>query len=137
MNKTIVVSGYFIWLHVGHIEYFRRASKLGELVVVINNDEQQILKYGEVIVPLEERIKVIESIECIDKVIASIDKDKTVCETLQMLQPLVFANGGDRIEKNIPEAKICKELNIEMIFGLGNKIQSSSDLLKKWKHIKS
>ena len=137
MNKTIVVSGYFIWVHVGHIEYFKRASKLGELIVIVNNDEQQIIKYGEVIVPLEERIKVIESIECVDKVVKSIDKDRTVCRTLQMLQPQVFANGGDRNEKNIPELDVCKKYDIKMMFGLGNKVQSSSELLKKWRNIKN
>ena len=126
----IVASGYFVILHIGHIEYFKRASKMGELIVIVNNDEQQVLKYGKVIVPLEERIKVVESIECVDKVIASIDKDRTVCRTLQMLRPQKFINGGDRTMENIPETDVCKRYDIKMIFQ-GKKIQSASEIMKK------
>ena len=130
--KNVVVSGYFLWVHVGHIEYFKRASKMGELIVIVNNDKQQILKYGKVIVPLEERIKVIKSIKYVNKVIASIDNDRTVRRTLQMIQPDKFINGGDRTKENIPETDICKKYDIQMIFQ-GGKIQSSSLLLKKIK----
>ena len=42
-----------------------------------------------------------------------------------------FANGGDQFKGAIPEDKICSELGIKVIDGLGDKIQSSSWLLKK------
>ena len=44
---------------------------------------------------------------------------------------LYFANGGDQNIKSIPETKICNKRDIKMLFGLGEKIQSSSWLLKK------
>ena len=81
--------------------------------------------------PANERMSIIASLRCVDYVVMSIDKDQTVCETLRLLKPNIFAKGGDRTAKEIPEAKICKELNIEIIDGLGAKIQSSSDLVKK------
>jgi cytidyltransferase-like protein len=129
--QTIVISGYFSWIHVGHIEYFKRASKYGKVIVIVNNDKQQILKYGKIIVPLNERIKVLENNKYIYKVVKSIDTDRTVCKTLKKIKPNYFGNGGDRNKKNVPEDKICKELGIKMKFGLGNKIQSSSWLIKK------
>jgi hypothetical protein len=43
---------------------------------------------------------------------------------------LAFANGGDQNNETIPEIPVCKELGVELIDGLGDKIQSSSWLLK-------
>jgi len=130
-RNKVAVSGYFLWLHIGHIEYFRQASKLGRVIAIVNNDTQQILKYGKIIVPLEERLKVIQSIRYVDKAIPSIDKDRTVCKTLEMLKPDIFANGGDRDNKNVPEKDICDKCLIKMVYGLGDKVQSTSWLFKK------
>lgn len=130
-EKIIAVSGYFIILHIGHIEYFKQASKYGKVVVILNNDHQQFLKYGRIILSLKERAEVLKSIKYVYKVFRSIDEDRTVCKTLEILQPDYFGNGGDRTDKNVPEMEICDKFNIQMIFGLGDKIQSSSELLKK------
>jgi cytidyltransferase-like protein len=132
MKKVVAVSGYFIFLHIGHIEYFEKARKLGdELLVILNNDEQQLLKYGKIIVPQEERKKVLEAIKWVDDVVISSDMDRTVCLSLQIWRPDIFAKGGDSTTENVPEQEICKELGIKIAFGLGAKIQSSSWLIKK------
>ena len=70
----------------------------------------------------------------VDSVILSIDKDLTVCKTLEMLKPDIFAKGGDRFDWNIPEAKVCQDNNIKIVHGLGEKVQSSSWLLEKIKN---
>lgn len=134
-QKIIAVSGYFIWLHIGHIEYFKEAKKLGRLIVILNNDTQQEMKYGKVVVPWRERLEIIKSIRYVDQVILSQDTDKTVCNTLISLRPYIFANGGDRNNKNIPEADMCKAYKIKMKFGLGKKIQSSSSLMDNIKRL--
>ena len=90
-----------------------------------------ILKYGRVIVPLNERAEILKAIPEVSSVIRSVDKDRTVCETLKILNPDMFGNGGDRDSENIPEVDICEKQGIQMIFGLGEKIQSSSWLMKK------
>lgn len=131
--KTIAISGYFIWIHIGHTEYFREAAKYGRVVCIVNNDEQQKLKYGRIIVPLDERMEVLRGNKYISEVIPSIDRDRTVCKSLEKLKPNYFGKGGDRSYSNIPETTICEELGIQMIFGLGNKIQSSSWLISKLK----
>jgi cytidyltransferase-like protein len=130
MSK-VITSGYFIWLHVGHAELFEKASKLGSsLTVILNNDAQQVLKYGKVIVPYKERKKVLESILWIDEVVESIDDDRTVCKSLKFYKPDIFAKGGDWNNVETPEEDLCRELNIKVVKGLGEKIQSSSNLLK-------
>ena len=130
--KIVVVSGYFDPIHRGHIEYFKRARALGDrLIVILNNDYQKVLKKGKPFMPFEDRRSIVESIRYVDEVFVSIDKDKSVCESLKALRPHIFAKGGDSFIEEIPEAAICRELGIEIIDGLGDKVQSSSNFYSK------
>tara|TARA_B110001469_G_C9618169_1_gene307935 strand:+ start:1295 stop:1708 length:414 start_codon:yes stop_codon:yes gene_type:complete len=136
MNKIVCVSGYFDPIHIGHIEYFKKSKELGdELIVIVNNDFQAKLKKGKYFMPCEERIKIIKELNCVDKVIESIDIDRTVCKTLESLNPKpnFFCNGGDQNNNTIPETDVCNKYNIELRDGFGQKIQSSSWLIKKSK----
>ena len=133
-DKIICVSGYFDPLHVGHIEYFKNAKKLGgKLMVIVNNDHQAVLKKGRAFMPVDERITIIEELRCVDIVVKSLDRDRTVCNTLAVVKPKphFFCNGGDQTNDIIPERTVCKAYNIELVDGLGEKIQSSSWLIKK------
>jgi glycerol-3-phosphate cytidylyltransferase-like family protein len=107
----------------------------GHLVVIVNNDEQAKLKKGKAFMKDTERVKIIGALRVVDSVVLSIDSDRTVCKTLASLEPKpdVFANGGDQTNQSIPEAQICIDNGIELVDGLGDKIQSSSWLtgLKK------
>ena len=136
--KGIIVSGYFNPLHKGHIELFKNAKKLGdELIVIVNNDFQRKLKGSKKFMDEDERTLIINELSITDKVYLSIDKDPTVKKSLEKIHSnlgtnyeLYFANGGDQSNKSILEVKICKKLNIGLIDGLGEKIQSSSWLFK-------
>jgi D-beta-D-heptose 7-phosphate kinase/D-beta-D-heptose 1-phosphate adenosyltransferase len=127
--KRIAVSGYFDPIHIGHIEYLELARNLGDyLIVIINNNQQCILKKNSFFMTELDRMKIVESLRIVDEVVLSIDTDRTVCKTLEMIKPDVFANGGDRTLDEIPESKIMKKYNIKMVDGLGSKIRSSSEL---------
>jgi cytidyltransferase-like protein len=131
--RVIAVSGYFDPLHIGHIELFKLAKGLGDkLIVIVNNDKQTEMKKGKYFMPVDERAKIIQELACVDEVFISVDEDRTVCESLRTVKPHVFANGGDRHNYEIPESIVCKELGIEIIDGLGDKIQSSSELIKRF-----
>lgn len=132
---VVAVSGGFDPIHIGHIRYFKEAKKLGDkLIVILNSDQFLKRKKGYVFMPFKERKEIIKSIRYVDKVIKCIDKDQTVCQTLKKLKPDIFANGGDRTIRNIPEKDVCQRLGIKMVFGVGGKkIQSSSWLIKKVK----
>jgi D-beta-D-heptose 7-phosphate kinase/D-beta-D-heptose 1-phosphate adenosyltransferase len=137
--KAIIVSGYFNPLHKGHLELFEKAKANGdELWVIVNSDHQRKLKGSKIFMKEDERIAIVSSIRIVDRSLVSIDKDKTQCETLTYLAnehldeyDLFFANGGDQNNDSIPEVPICNKLGINLIEGLGDKIQSSSWLLKK------
>ncbi len=136
--KAIIVSGYFNPIHKGHIEYFNNAKACGDrLIVIVNSDHQRALKGSKEFQKEDERVFIVSNIKSVDEVILSIDQDRTQCETIKYLHNklnslynLAFANGGDQNNTSIPEASICSELAIELIEGLGDKIQSSSWLLK-------
>lgn len=131
--KTVAVSGYFDPLHVGHIELFKLARALGDkLIVILNNDKQTKAKKGKCFMPAEQRKIILEELRCVDEVFLSIDEDRSVCKSLEAVHPDIFANGGDRFNYEVPEAKTCKELEIEIVDGLGKKIQSSSCLVKNF-----
>ena len=132
---TVAASGYFDPLHVGHIEYLEQAKSLGDkLIVIVNSDDQAKLKKGKSFMGQEDRLKIVRSLKCVDEAFISIDTDSSVCRSLELCVPHIFTNGGDRKEEEIPEAKICKQLNIKMVDGLGDKIRSSAELVEKSKN---
>ena len=133
MDKIVSVSGYFDPIHVGHLEYFKKSKKIGtKLMVIVNNDEQAILKKGKPFMPVDERVKIIKEFRCVDIVVKSIDTDRTVCKTLETVEPKpdYFCNGGDQNNNTIPETEVCNKRGIELRDGFGDKIQSSSWLIK-------
>ena len=138
-KKAIIVSGYFNPLHKGHLELFRKAKEQAEkLWVIVNSDLQRELKGSNEFMDESERLEIVQSIRYVDYALISQDKDKTQCQTLKQfaemfgeVYDLSFANGGDQNNDTIPEADVCIANGIELIDGLGDKIQSSSWLLKK------
>ena len=137
--KAIIVSGYFNPLHKGHLELFEKAKSAGDqLWVIVNSDHQRALKGSKEFMDENERLIIVSAIKHVDKALISIDQDKTQCATLVHLADsynndfdLFFANGGDQNNESIPEVPVCREKGIGLLEGLGDKIQSSSWLLKK------
>lgn len=127
----VCVSGYMDPMTVGHLEYMRLAKQLGDkLVVIVNNDNQAVMKKGAPFMPAVERAKIVSAVRWVDEVVIAVDEDRTVCQTLRLVRPDKFCNGGDQNNQSIPEVEVCHELGIELVDGLGNKIQSSSWLIK-------
>ena len=138
-QKAIIVSGYFNPIHKGHLEYFNNAKTMADkLFVIVNNDHQRALKGSREFQDENERMIIVSNIKAVDKAVLSIDTDRTVCKTIESIAgefgnkyELGFANGGDQNNETIPERVICEKMKIKLVDGLGNKIQSSSWLLKK------
>ena len=129
-GKTIMVSGGFDPIHIGHVRMILEASKQGDVIVVANSDEWLMRKKGYIFMPWEERAEIIESIRGVLRVKPVDDSDNTVCEAIARIRPDVFANGGDRKGNNTPEVALCEELGIGLAWNVGGgKIQSSSDLV--------
>ena len=131
-RRTITVSGGFDPIHIGHVRMIQDAAEFGDVIVIANSDDWLMRKKGYVFMPFKERCEVLESIKGVIRAESVDDTDNTVCEALERLQPDMFGNGGDRLVGNTPEQVTCKELGIDMVFGLGGiKIQSSSELVEQ------
>ena len=138
-NKAIIVSGYFNPIHKGHIEYFINAKKIADyLIVIVNNDFQRKIKKSKEFMLEDERIYIVKNLQMVDECYMSIDKDRTVTNTIEHIYnklnhkyDFYFGNGGDQNNEIIPERDICDKLSIKLIDNLGEKIQSSSWILNK------
>lgn len=140
-TKTLVIaSGYFNPVHKGHIEYLTKSKELGDkLFVIVNNDKQREMKGSKQFMNEDERKLVIETLKPVDWAVVAIDtENRQVDKSIKLIHELykdefqnfIFSNGGDQTEQTIAEGDICQKLGIKMVFGLGDKIQSSSWLLK-------
>ena len=137
--KVVLVTGGFDPLHSGHIAYFKAARQLGNLLVVgINSDEWLARKKGRSFMPASERKVIIENLYQVHKVIEFNDNDNSAIDAIKKVKEMypratvVFANGGDRTQDNIPEMVFD---DVEFVFGVGgeNKANSSSWILEEWK----
>jgi cytidyltransferase-like protein len=138
--KTLVIaSGYFNPIHKGHVEYLNRSKSIGDfLFVIVNNDYQRELKGSKEFQSQDERKFIVGNLKSVDDTMISIDKNREVGNTIKLIyleikdkfDKIIFTNGGDQTTASEYEKRICDELGIEMVFGLGDKIQSSSWLLK-------
>lgn len=146
MVKRVIVSGFFNPLHGGHLDMIEAAAKLGDyLIVIVNNDIQQVLKKDKIILPEENRARLMRALRDVDEVMIATDTDPPVIKTLEAVavkypdDELIFANGGDRdSEKVIPETAICRQYGIQMIMGVGgtNKADSSTRINQALGHKK-
>ena len=132
--KIVIVSGFFNPLHGGHLDMIEAARELGDkLVVIVNNDEQQLVKKEQIILDAANRLRVLRALRSVDEVMLAIDKDMTVSESLAHIakqypgDSLLFANGGDRSSTRVvPETATCEEHGIEMRFGVGGDEKADS-----------
>lgn len=142
--KVVLVTGGFDPLHSGHIEYFKAAKKLGDkLIVAVNSDAWLTRKKGRPFMPFEERIKIIDALEVVDQTTYVMNDDKNddaggaIFHTLATHGniEIIFANGGDRKEGNVPEEEQWgDDPHVTFVYGVGgeDKKNSSSWILKEW-----
>lgn len=134
--RTILCSGGFDPLHVGHVSYLKAAYKIGEVVVALNSDAWLERKKGYVFMPWKDRAQIVGALFCVNAVYPVDDDDGTICAALRELRPYAHANGGDRTVPSPTEDDVCAELGIKQLFGVGgDKIASSSQLVETAKSL--
>ena len=135
-NYMVCTSGGYDPIHPGHISCMLQAKKLNHiLVVIVNGDSFLVSKKGKPFQDLKTRCQIVSTIRGVDYVVPyEVNNDMTVCGALEMIQPGVFAKGGDRVDiDTIPEWEVCKKRKIKIVTGVGlPKDWSSSDLLDDW-----
>lgn len=130
----IILSGYFSPLHCGHLDMIESGAGAGDrLAVIVNNNAQQILKKGKLILDEADRLRIVRALRVVDEAMVALDDDPTVRKTLAHLAEthpdhrLVFANGGDRdSDAAVPETEVCEAYGIEMVFDMGGTTKRDS-----------
>lgn len=139
-NTTVLITGGFDPIHSGHIAYIQAAKVLGNrLVIGANSDAWLERKKKKYFLPFVERKIILENIKGVDLVIDFDDSDGSAKDAIKRVRNfypndrIVFANGGDRNGKNIPEMDF-EDPNVFFVFGVGgtDKKNSSSWILSKW-----
>lgn len=140
MDKvTVVVTGGFDPLHVGHLNHLEKARTMGDrLVVILQSDRNLVAKKGYVFMPYRDRMRIMKALRCVDLVVPNIDEDGSSAETLRQLalgplHPDILAKGGDRVPGNMPAQEIaaCKEINCRIVYGIGGQLASSQELVNR------
>jgi D-beta-D-heptose 7-phosphate kinase/D-beta-D-heptose 1-phosphate adenosyltransferase len=141
MKKIVLVTGGFDPVHSGHLAYFQAAKQLGDILVVgVNSDAWLTRKKGRPFLPLKERVHIIQCLRMVDHCVLYDDSDGSSKEAIQNVRAMypqdeiIFANGGDRTDSNIPEMDV-KDNNLKFVFGVGglDKNNSSSWILEEWR----
>ena len=130
----VAVAGNFFPLHDGHIDHLEKARKLGDYLIAIIGSDEYLKKRGKpIFLSLENRKKQLKA--WVDEVVEVIDTDGTCAETLRMISPDFFCKGGDRTPDTMPEneIKVCQEIGCKIIYGIGEKLNSSSKIIKELK----
>jgi len=132
MKKTIALSGGFDPVHMGHIDMIKEASRLGDVIIILNSDAWLEDKKGYVFMPFVERAYIMKNLKGVSRITSVEDTDGTVCEALERMKPDYFGNGGDRTKQNTPEMEVCQQFGIDMVWNLGGgKAQNSSGLVER------
>jgi D-beta-D-heptose 7-phosphate kinase/D-beta-D-heptose 1-phosphate adenosyltransferase len=138
--RIAITSGYFDPMHLGHLELLELSRAQGDaLWVIVNNDAQAALKKGKAFMPEATRLGIVRALRVVDRAVLAIDNDGSVCATLDKLlteaktagHEAFFCKGGDRHAGNIPEMEVLNRHGAKLIDGLGEKIDSSSSILKR------
>ena len=134
-RSTVMVSGGFDPVHVGHIRMIREAAKYGDVIVIANSDDWLYRKKGYVFMDFEKRSEILGSIKGVLMVDSVDDSDGTVCEAIRRHKPTYFANGGDRGKSNTPEQTVCEDMGVELLWGIGGdyKADASSTLVERFR----
>lgn len=136
-RPIVCVSGGFDPMHEGHVNYILEASKMGNVVVILNSDAWLVRKKGFNLLRWDQRATIVGAVKGVIDVVHVDDEDGTVREALRRIKPSYFAKGGDRHIENTPEAELCGHLDIGMLFNIGGgKVCSSSEIIKRAQELK-
>jgi cytidyltransferase-like protein len=136
-ERIAIVSGYFNPIHIGHLRMIKSARELApHLVVIVNNDKQQLLKKGRILMTEDDRHAIVAELRCVDEAFVAVDDDATVVASLRKVRDrhpaaeLLFCNGGDRSDSGDPvpsaEADLAREIGLQMVYGVGGEQKSDS-----------
>ena len=135
-NKVVFANGVFDILHKGHIELFKFSKRLGDRLVVANNDDVSVRELKGPTRPVNSQIdrkKVLDSIRDIDEVVIF---DGDLFKIREQINPHIVVKGGEWTSAEVRERdKIPSDTEIKIFPFLEN--YSTTGIIQKAKSLKS
>jgi len=120
-RKTVLASGTFDLLHLGHVKYLEEAKKAGgkdaRLIVIVARDSTaEKRKGGKPVMPEEDRRALVESLKVVDKAVLGYE-DFDMGKVIEEIKPDIIAVGHDQndIETRVRQAVSNKKLDIQVV----------------------
>jgi D-glycero-beta-D-manno-heptose 1-phosphate adenylyltransferase len=137
LGKTIVLAnGGFDLIHIGHVRYLRQAKAMGDILVVALNADSSLKKLkgsGRALIDEQGRVLIISALACVDYV--TLFAEKTVERVLLTLTPHIHCKGSDYTLDSIPERGIVQSYGGKLAIVGGEKVRSTSLVIKKIKEL--
>lgn len=95
-RRLVVTNGVFDLMHRGHAEYLSQAAALGDLLLVLVNDDASVTALKgptRPLVPQEDRAAMLAALQCVGAVCVFPGPQAT--EALRRCAPDVYVKGGD------------------------------------------
>ncbi|MBL7155724.1 MAG: D-glycero-beta-D-manno-heptose 1-phosphate adenylyltransferase [Candidatus Omnitrophica bacterium] len=129
---TVFTNGCFDILHYGHVEYLKKAKKLGDVLIIGLNSDSSVRKIKgkkRPVVGESQRAAVLSALEAVDFV--TIFGEKTPERLIKAITPGVLVKGGDWKKENIAGADYVKRTGGSVITIPFVKGYSTTGLLKR------
>ena len=95
MKKTAITYGTFDMFHIGHLRLLQRLRSMSdELIVGVSTEHFNDIKKKKALIPFEQRVEIIASIEHVDKVIPEENWDQKIID-IQKYNVNLFGMGND------------------------------------------
>ncbi len=114
--RKVVVTGCFDWLHSGHVRFFEEVSELGDLYVVVGNDENVGFLKGEghPLFSQDERRYMVQAVRYVHQALISSGMGWMDAEPeIDRLRPHIYAVNQDG---DVPEKRtFCNQRHLEYV----------------------
>lgn len=130
--RIVLANGCFDLFHVGHIRYLEGAKKIGDILIVGINSDEQVRKLkgaNRPFIPENERAEIVAALRCVDFV--TIFREPTVEQLIRAVRPNFHAKGTDYTAETVPERDVVRECGGQTAIVGDPKNHSSTEIIKK------
>lgn len=109
-KQVVFTNGCFDILHRGHVDYLKKARKLGDFLIIGVNSDSSVKKLKGESRPINnenDRAFVLDALKCVDA--AVIFSENTAERLVSELKPDIYAKGGDYTIDTLPEGQIVQK----------------------------
>ncbi len=131
--KIGYTTGVFDLFHIGHLNILRRAKEQCDILIVGVSTDELVREYKHKIpvIPYEERMKIVEAIRYVDRVVPQTSMDKYAAWTTLHFDAIFHGDDwkGSTLYNEIEEK--LKSVGVDMVFLKHTEGTSSTEIAKK------